>query len=91
MKERLKVDIEPRKIRIESEPYVKFVGKAFLPIIDIYDVKRKREYFLIISPQSISKPLNALIASNDGKLIHVEIWINKESNEKYSKYQIEIA
>ena len=48
MRERLKIDLEPRKLRVESEPYVVFVGRTFVPVIDVFDVKSKREYFLII-------------------------------------------
>ena len=42
-KERLKVDMKPLKLRIESEPYVLFCGRSYAPVIDVYDIKSNRE------------------------------------------------
>ena len=91
MRERLKIDLKPRKLRVESEPYVVFVGRTFVPVIDVFDVKSKREYFLIISAQSIASVFREWMNEADSKLIHTEFWINKESTEKFSKYEIELA
>lgn len=89
-RERLKVDTQPIKLRIESEPYAKFLGRKYSVLIDVYDIKRKREYILIIEPQSLSQPIHEL-ATTEGSLKNIEIWISKESDEKYSKYELSLA
>ncbi len=90
MRERLKIDMAPRKLRIESDPYVIFVGRTFVPVIDVYDLKRKQEYFIVISAQSIAVPLSEWLAAN-GSLKHIELWLNKKSEDKFSAYEIEMA
>lgn len=91
MKDRLKIDMQPRKLRIESEPYVVYVGRAYVPVIDVYDIKAKKEYYVIISAHSFSTKLKAWQDENDGKLIHIEFWANKESDKKFSGYELELA
>lgn len=88
--ERLKIDSEPRKLRIESEPYARYVHNQYLVLIDVYDMKRKRDYYLIVQSRSLSKPLNDL-ESSEGQLKGLEIWVNKESDEKLAKYEVSIA
>jgi hypothetical protein len=90
-RERLKVDREPRKLRIESEPYVVFLGGTFVPVVDVYDIKKKREFYLPINASSISGILLAWAIENSGRIINMEFWINKESDDKFAKYQLEIA
>jgi hypothetical protein len=89
-RERMKVDVSPIKLRIESEPYVIFLGRAFVAVIDVYDIKNKREFYLPINAQSISIPLHSWYQA-EGKLSDIEFWINKESELKTSKYEIELA
>lgn len=89
-KERLKIDSEPRKLRIDCEPYVKFVGKAYCPVVDVFDLKKRREYFLIISAQSLSLPLRK-ISEQEQKLAGIEVWVNKASDEKFAKYELELC
>ena len=89
-KERVKIDNRPVKLRIESEPYARFIGRKYCVVIDVYDAKWKREYYLIIEPQSLSQPLFDLVES-EGELSGLVVWVSKESDEKYSKYQVELA
>ena len=89
-RERLKVTSKPLKLRVESEPYVVFLGRKFSTAIDVYDVKTRREYYLIIEAQSLSMPLKHLI-DVEGGLRELVIWINKESDDKRAKYEIELA
>ena len=88
--ERLKLNSEPHKVRIESEPYVRFVGRAFCPVINIYDIKKRREYFLIVGAQSLSMALKK-IQENEGKLTGIEMWVNKASDDRAAKYEVELA
>mgnify|MGYP000232889028 CR=1 FL=1 len=91
MKERLKVTTEPVKLRFTSEPYAMFVTKQYVPVIDVHELKRQRDYYLIISPVSLSMKLNDIRLESGGALIHSEIWLHKESDEKYAKYVVELA
>ena len=90
VRERLKVTIQPKKLRIESEPYPVFVNQKYCVGIDVLDTKSSREYYLIIDPQSLSGPLHELKA-REGKLTELVIWVNKQSEEKYSKYEVQLA
>lgn len=89
MRERLKIDMEPRKLRIESEPYAVFVGFSFVPVLDVYELKQSREYILIIAPKSVSRVLKNWMDENDGRLAHIEFWINKKSDDKFAQYELE--
>ena len=88
--ERIKIDSQPIKLRIDSEPYAKFIGRKYCAVINVFEMKRRREYYLIIDAQSLSRPLFELEES-EGALRELVIWINKESDEKYAKYEISIA
>ena len=89
-RERLKIDTRPVKLRIESEPYVIFMGRAFVPVIDVYEVRKRREYILLISAQSISIPLKQWL-DYEKSLVHIEFWINKASEERSAKYELKLA
>ncbi len=88
-RERLKIDIQPIRLRIESEPYVKFMGRKYSVVLDVFDVKKKREYFIVIEAQSLSQPIYQLSVT-EKKLKDLEIWLSKESEEKYARYEIQI-
>ena len=89
-RERLKIDTQPIKLRVESEPYPKFLGRKYSVVIDVFDIKRRREYFLSIEPQSLSQPMHT-IATTEGSIRDIELWISKTSDEKYAKYEISLA
>ena len=89
-REKLKVDTKPIKVRIESEPYAKFLGRKYSVLIDVYEIRRKREYYLVIEAQSLSLPINKL-SITEGSLKDIELWISKESDEKYAKYEVALA
>ena len=89
-REKLKVGIQPLKLRIESEPYASFLGRRYSVMLDVWDIKRKREYYLIIDAQSLSQPIHKLTVT-EGTLKDLEVWILKESEEKYAKYEVTLA
>ena len=88
-RERLKIDTQPIKLRIESEPYVKFMGRKYSVVLDVLDIKKKREFLIVIEAQSLSQPIYQLTVT-EKKLKDIEIWLSKESEEKYAKYEIEL-
>lgn len=87
-RDRLKVGREPVRLRAESEPYVIFSGRQFVPVLDVLDVRKGHEYYLIISPVSIGEKLFQW-ANESGRLRDIEFWINKQSDEKFAKYELE--
>ena len=89
-RERLKVDTKPFKLRIESEPYAKFLGRKYSVVLDVFDVKRKKELYLSLDAQSLSQPLYELSVT-EGLLRDLEIWVVKQSDEKYAKYEVTLA
>ena len=90
-RERLKIDMQPVKLRIESLPYVIFIGRTFVPVINVYDIKKKRENYLIISPVSIASELYSWLSDDPKSIINIEFWINKISDDKFSKYEVTLA
>lgn len=89
-RERLKVTSEPRKLRIESEPFVLFVGRKFAACINVFDVKKKREYYVIVEAQSLSLPLLEIM-QKEGGLTGIEVWVNKKTDERTSPYELTVV
>lgn len=87
-RDRLKVGREPIRIRVESEPYAMFNGRQFVPVLDVLDVRKGHEYYLIISPISIGTKLYEWV-TEAGRLRDIEFWINKQSDERLAKYELE--
>jgi hypothetical protein len=86
---RLKVDIEPRRILITSEPFVLYTPFGYQPVIEVLELKTKRTYLLFIAARSLSKPLEQFRVENDGNMTGVEVWIRKEGTDKKSPYIVE--
>ena len=89
-RERLIVSTNPVKLRIESNPYVIFLGRSFIPVVNVYDIKMKREYYLPIGAQSISLPMHSWLEQEE-QLTNIEFWVNKESELRTSKYEVSLA
>lgn len=89
-RDKFKSTSEPIRLRIESDPYVALIGSSFVPVIDVYSVKLKREYYLPISARSIGAVFSSWLQQEYDSLVNIEFWINKESDERYSKYEIEL-
>ncbi len=90
-RERLIIDSQPRKLRIESEIYVTFLSRNFVPVINVLDLKTNREYFFVVSAQSIGKTLYEWISENNNSAMHLEFWINKKTDERSSPYELEMV
>jgi len=82
----LKVDTEPRRLLVTTEPYVVFTALGYQAAMDVYERKTKRHWSIYIGAVSISKSLCTLVNANAGSAIGLEFWINKESDNQKSKY-----
>ena len=67
-----KVNIEPKRIMITSEPYVMYSVRGYQAVVDILDSHTKREYFLFVSARTLATPLELLRESNNGYLTGLE-------------------
>ena len=88
-KEQIRIDLEPRRLVVTSEPYIIYTRRGYQPVMDVIERKSKREYFLYISAISIASSLEQLRKENAGKFIGIEFWIRKQGTEKYAKYIVE--
>jgi hypothetical protein len=86
---RLKIDIEPRRILITSEPFVLYTPFGYQPVVEVLEVKTKRTYLLSIAARSLSQPLEQFRIENNGYMTGVEVWIRKKSTDRKSPYIVE--
>ena len=86
--DRIIIGIEPIKIQTISEPYVVLSYFGYQVAIDVFEKKKNKSKTLILSAKSLSLALESLRTENNGRLLGLEFWINKESEEKKSKYVI---
>ena len=86
----IKIDTEPKKLRIISDVYLVFNGYKYLPYIDVLMLKTKKNASISASAQSISKSLEIFRADNNG-IIDLEIWLNRETDDQRAKYIVATA
>ncbi len=85
--ERLKIDIEPVRLQIISEPYIVFGRFGYQIAFNVWLSKKKRESILLSSAISLSSGIEQLMkASDSNSYIGLEFWVQKESDNKMSKY-----
>ena len=84
----LVLDREPRKLRIECDPYVAIIESHFYPVIDVYELKSRRLFSLIISPHTIASELLKVARENNGQFRNLEFWINSESDDLFSDFEL---
>ena len=84
----LKIDTNPLALRIISDIYLVFKYKKYLPVIDLLDIKSKKRSSLIVQATSVATFLEELRFSSEGTIIDHELWIQKESDDKFAKYII---
>lgn len=84
----LKLNTEPRRLLITSEPYVVFSSFGYQAAVDVYEKKTKRHWSIYIGAVSFSKSLRTLATANSGSAIGLEFWIRKASEERNSKYLV---
>ena len=88
-KDILKIDTEPVRVQILTEPYVVSNSFGYAPAINVWVKKRKREYVMYVSARSLAKGIEHIRQRNDGIFKGLEIWIKKESPEKTAKYVVD--
>ena len=85
--EALKVDTEPVRLRIISEPYVIFTPFGYQAAIDVWQIKKKTKKRLFLSAKTLSLQLETIRKENKmNNFFGMEFWINKESASRKSPY-----
>ena len=87
--EALKIDVEPKKLLVTSEPYVVMTSRGFVAAINVIERRSRREFLIYIGAMSLSKELEARSAQNGGKMLGLEFWIRKSDPSKFSPYVLE--
>jgi hypothetical protein len=89
MKNQIKISDSRIVLLIKSEPYVVYGRMGYLPVINVEDIHKGLEGYLVITAVSLGEPLHAIQIENDGILVGVTIAIQKENNTKFSPYIVE--
>jgi hypothetical protein len=87
--QRLKLDTEPKRLFVVSEPYVMYTAFGYEAVVDVIEKKTKREYYIFISPRSLAVKLESLRQENDGKTTGLEFWLRKKTADRASEYILE--
>lgn len=87
--DQLKVDIEPVRILIASEPYVRYTTRGYQAAVDIIELPHQKYRYLFLSARSLAAPLKQLSEENNGRFTGIEVWIRKNGLEKTSSYVVE--
>lgn len=82
----LRVDVEPRRLLVVSEPYVVYSTLGYQCALDVFEKKHKKNWSIYIGAISLSRSLQVLVTSNNGSALGLEFWIRKESTDRKSKY-----
>lgn len=85
----LKIDIEPKRLLITSEPYVVYTSRGYQAAINVIERKSRKEYFIYIGAQSLADVLERLREENFGKMLGLEFWIRKKDSSKFAGYVVE--
>lgn len=89
MPEILKIGVEPKRLLVTSNPYVMYSARGYVPILDVLELKTKKEYSIYVSAKSIASNLEQLRSENGGSLVGCEIWVRKAGPEKTAQYIVE--
>jgi len=88
MKTQIKINENKTYLLIKSEPYVIFGRMGYVPVIDVEDIHKGTEGYLVISAVSLGETLNEIQTSNKGKLAGLSISLNKENSSRMSRYEV---
>ena len=88
-KTQLKVDTEPKRLLVTSEPYVIFGTWGYQVVVDVFEKRTKREYYIYLSARSLAKAIEVIRQDNGGKTTGLEFWLRKENDERSAPYILE--
>lgn len=76
-------------IEVASEPFVIFRNRKYHPVLKILQITENLHYLLYLTAGSLALPIEDL-REERGALQGQKLRIKKESEDRFSKYEIEI-
>lgn len=90
--ERLTIDTNPVKLKIISDVYLVYTKRrTYAPAIDVQNVKNKLTSSIWVSAGSIANVLETQREQNNGEIIGLELWFEKEAEDRFAKYKVSEA
>lgn len=87
----LRVGTEPQIIEILTDPYVIYRSNRYAPVVKVKDVSSDKEYILYISSTSLAQELEDIrTLDGDGSLVGITIAVNKDSDDRFAKYEVSV-
>jgi len=85
--DRLLIDTNPVKLRVLSEVYLVYTSRrVYAPAIDVQNIKSKIKSSVWVSASSIATRLEEIREINQGGIVGIEFWLEKDSDDKFAKY-----
>jgi len=78
----------PSRIQIVSEAAVIFTNWGYAPVVEAVDLHNDLHFLVMIGARSIAAALEPLRNGNGGSFVGLRIEIQKESEDRSSKYII---
>lgn len=89
MKTQIKISDSRSVLLIKSDPYVIYGRMGYTPVIDVEEIHKGLNGYLVITAVSLGEPLNEIQNDNSGILIGITISIQKQDASKFSPYIVE--
>ncbi len=87
----LKVGTEPQIVEILTDPYVIYRSNRYAPVVKVKDIESTTEYILYISSTSLAQELEDIRTfDGDGSLIGIKVALNKDSDDRFAKYEVSV-
>lgn len=85
----LKIDVEPKRLLITSEPYVVYTARGYQAVVDVFERKTRKQFFLYLGAASLSRALEQLRRDNSDAFVGLEFWLRKADSARMSPYVLE--
>jgi len=87
----LRVGTDPQVIEILTDPYVIYRSNRYAPVVKVKDVNSDTEYILYISSTSLAQQLEDIRTfDGDGSMVGIKIAVNKDSDDRFAKYEASV-
>lgn len=87
----LRVGTDPQILEILTDPYVIYRSNRYAPVVKIKEVESDKEYILYISSTSLAQQLEDIRTfDGDGSLIGIKVAVNKDSDDRFAKYEVSV-
>lgn len=88
-RERIKIGVETRQLRVTSEPYPVLTTFGYAVAVAVLDMRTQQSHELLIGSKSLSTVISSLVEKNNNRFAGLEFRVKKESNQRMAKYVVE--